>query len=296
MAPANFHPVTRAACWMSGALLSLMAMAVATRELSAFLTISQILFFRGAFGVLVIGCLLWRTGWRQVVTPRLSIHFVRNLSQLAAQYGWIYGIIFIPMSEVFAIEFTAPVWTTLFAAVILKEKITYPRLLALLLGLAGTLLIVRPGIAVVHPAALAVLFGAVCFALTYTMTKKLARTDTPLCILFYMCMMQMPIALVPAVLDWRPVVSGAWPFILVIGAMGLVAHYAMARAMKIADATIVVPMDFLRLPLIAVVGAVLYGESVEAWVFIGAALILFGNLFSIQMEQRAEAAGVSRGA
>ncbi len=286
MALASLHPVTRAALWMSGALLSLMAMAVATRELSAFLTISQILFFRSLCGLLVLGCLLWRTGWRQILTPQLPIHFVRNLSQLAAQYGWIYGIMFIPMAEVFAIEFTAPVWTTLLAALILKEKITYPRLVALVLGLAGTLVIVRPGIAMVHPAALAVLFGAVCFAMTYTMTKKLARTDTPLCILFYMCAIQMPIALVPSLLDWRPVVPEAWPFILVIGCMGLTTHYAMTRAMKIADAAIVVPLDFLRLPLIAVVGALLYGERAEIWVFAGAVLILAGNLFSIRMERR----------
>jgi drug/metabolite transporter (DMT)-like permease len=280
------HPVTQAAVWMLGALVSLGAMAVATRELSAYLSISQILFFRSACGLLIISFLLWRTNWRQVVSPQLGSHFVRNLSHLCAQYAWIYGIIFIPMAEVFAIEFTAPVWTTLLAAIILKERITFPRVVSITLGLVGVLVIVRPGFAVVHHAALVVLVGAVCFAMAYTMTKKISSTDTPLCILFYMTAIQLPLTLVPSALDWQPVVQQAWPLILVVGVMALTAHYCMARAMKKADATIVVPMDFLRLPLIAAVGAMLYGEKVEIWVFLGAGLILVGNLFSIKMEKR----------
>lgn len=280
------HPVTQAAMWMMGALVSLGAMAVATRELSAYLSISQILFFRSACGLLIISFFLWRTNWRQIISPQLGSHFARNISHLCAQYAWIYGIIFIPMAEVFAIEFTAPVWTTLLAAMLLKERITYPRLFSIALGLVGVFIIVRPGIAVVHPAALVVLMGAVCFALAYTMTKKISSTDTPLCILFYMTAIQLPLAFIPSVLNWQPVVPQSLPFILVVGVMALTAHYCMARAMKKADATIVVPMDFLRLPLIAAVGAILYGEKVEIWVFVGAALILAGNLFSITMEKR----------
>lgn len=280
------HPVTQAAVWMSGALVSLGAMAVATRELSAFLSISQILFFRSAFGLLIISFFLFRTNWRQVISPQLGSHFVRNLSHLCAQYTWIYGIIFIPMAEVFAIEFTAPVWTTIIAAIILKERITYPRVVSIALGLVGVLLIVRPGLTLVHHAALVVLLGAVCFALAYTMTKKISSTDTPLCILFYMTAIQLPLTLIPSALDWQPVVHQAWPLIAVIGVVALTAHYCMARAMKLTDATIVVPMDFLRLPLIAVVGAMLYGEKVEIWVYVGAAVILAGNMFSIKMERR----------
>lgn len=282
----HLHPVTRAAAWMSGALVSLAAMAVATRELSALVSISQILFFRSACGLLIICFFLWRTNWRQIISPQLSSHFIRNTSHLLAQYAWIYGIIFIPMAEVFAIEFTAPVWTTLLAALILKEKITYPRLVSLFLGLLGIFLIVRPGMSAVHPAALVVLFGSVCFAMSYTMTKKISATDSPLCILFYMTAIQLPLSLVPSLMNWQPVTFHAWPYILIIGTVSLAAHYCMARALNIADVAIVVPMDFLRLPLIAVVGAILYSETVEIWVFIGAALILFGNLFSIQMEKR----------
>ncbi|MBB5217649.1 DMT family transporter [Parapusillimonas granuli] len=283
---AILHPATQAATWMSGALVSLAAMAVATRELSALISISQILFFRSTCGLLIICFLLSRKNWRQIISPQLSSHVVRNTSHLLAQYAWIYGIMFIPMAEVFAIEFTAPVWSTLLAAIILKEKITYPRLVSLFLGVLGVLLIVRPGANGVHPAALVVLCGSVCFALSYTMTKKLSATDTPLCILFYMTAIQLPLALIPSIWNWQTVSYQAWPYILIVGTVSLAAHYCMARAMRVADVAIVVPLDFLRLPLIAVVGAILYGERVEVWVLAGAALILIGNLFSIRMEKR----------
>lgn len=286
MAAIGFHPVTRAAAWMGGALLSLAAMAVASRELSAYLSIFQILFFRSACGLIVVTLILWRSDWRQIVTAQLPTHLVRNIGHFGAQYAWVYGIIFIPMAEVFAIEFTAPVWTIFLAALILKEKITLSRGISVAVGLAGVYLIVQPGSAMMHPASLAVLGGSVLFALAYTLTKKLSKTDTPLCILFYMTVVQFPLGLVASLMDWRVPDPACWPLVLVVGVMALTAHYCMARAMKIADATIVVPLDFLRLPLIAVVGALLYGETVEAGLFIGAGLILGGNLFSIIMEKR----------
>ncbi|TKR53451.1 DMT family transporter [Allopusillimonas ginsengisoli] len=258
----------------------------AARELSTYLSIFQILFFRSACGLVVIGALLWRSGWRQVITPDPVSHLIRNVGHFGAQYAWIYGIIFIPMAEVFAIEFTAPVWTIFLAAFILKEKFTWPRGISVLTGLIGVYLIVQPGSAIVHPASLAVLFGAMAFALAYTMTKKLSRTDTALCILFYMSLIQLPLGAVTAAFDWRQIYPACWPLILVVGIVGLTAHYCLAKAMQVAEATIVVPMDFLRLPLIAVIGTVFYAETVKPSLFIGAALILGGNLFSIVMERR----------
>lgn len=286
MGISNWQPTMRAACWMSGALVSLLAMAVATRELSAHVSVFQILFFRSACGLLIIVPLVWRAGWRQVATARPGLHVLRNATHFLAQYGWVYGIAFIPMAEVFAIEFTVPVWTALLAAVLLGERLTAARLLAVALGLAGVFVIVRPGSGMIHPAALAVLLGAIAFALAYIMTKMLARTETPLCILFYMTLVQLPLGLAPALANWSSPPPHVWPWILVVGTMGLATHYCLARAMALADATVVVPLDFLRLPLIAVVGAVFYGEAIEPLLFLGAGMILAGNLYSILAERR----------
>lgn len=286
MANSNLHPTTRAALWMVGALFSFVAMAIAGRELSTSLTTFQILFFRSVCGLLVIAALLCRFGWQQLTTQRFGSHMLRNVAHFGGQFGWFYGLAFIPLAQVFAIEFTVPVWVTIFAIVILKERLTVARVTAVVFGLAGVLVIVKPGSGMVHPAALAVFFGAIAYAFAYTLNKKLSATETPLCILFYMTAIQLPIGFVLSLPDWTTPALATWPFIFMVGTSALTAHYCITRAMTLADATIVMPMDFLRLPLIALIGAAFYGEHVQMTLFVGAALILTGNLFSLYMERK----------
>jgi drug/metabolite transporter (DMT)-like permease len=282
----NSHPALRAALWMSGALVSFMAMAISGRELSAELGTFQILFFRSLIGLLVITLLLQRFGWGQVVTQRGWLHGVRNLAHFGGQFGWFYGLAYISLAEVFAIEFTVPIWTALLAVLLLGERLTGARMLAIGFGFAGTLLILRPGIEVVQLAALAVLGGALGYALTHIMTKKLAPTETPLTILFYMTIMQLPLGLLPSLGSWVTPSSDMVPWLLGVGVTALSAHYCLTRALQLADATVVVPMDFLRLPLIALVGFLFYQELLDWWVLAGATLMLVGNLVNIRAESR----------
>lgn len=271
---------------MVGTLISFMVMAIAGRELSEELSTFQILFFRSAIGLLIISYLLHRSGWHQIQSTALPTHFFRNLAHYGGQYGWFYGLAFIPLAEVFAIEFTVPVWTAILAALILGERLTVPRMIAIGMGLTGMLIILRPGFEVIAPAALAVLAGAFCYAIAYIKTKQLAHIDTPLCILFYMTVIQLPLGLVPSLLDWQTPSIEAWPWILVVGVTALSAHYCITRAMQLVDATVVVPMDFLRLPLIAVVGFILYDETMEWTILFGALVMFVGNYVSIQAEKR----------
>jgi drug/metabolite transporter (DMT)-like permease len=280
------HPAFLAALWMTGALFSFMAMAVSGRELTAEYTTYQILFFRSVIGVVLIGALVAKTGIEQLRTTRPGAHLVRNIAHFGGQYGWFYGLAWISLAEVIAIEFTTPVWTALLAWLLLGERLTLPRVLAVALGIAGLLLILRPGMGVLHPASLAVLAGAFGYALSYIQTKSLTRTDTPLCILFYMTLMQLPFGMVPSLLDWKSPALEALPWILVVGVTAMSAHYCMARAFKLADATVVVPMDFMRLPLIALVGYLFYQELIDWYVLAGAALMFSGNLINIRAEQR----------
>ncbi|MCA9973847.1 MAG: DMT family transporter [Anaerolineales bacterium] len=280
------HAVVRAALWMGGALLSFMGLAIGGRELSAELGTFQILFFRSLIGLVVVGLLLARSGWRQVRTRRFGLHLLRNLAHYGGQYGWFYGLAFIPLAEVFAIEFTVPIWTAVLAPLLLGERLTRARGAAVALGIAGLLLILRPGAAVVNPAALAVLAAAVGYALSHTLTKKLSRTDTPLAILFYMTVIQLPLGLLPALAEWVRPSLALWPWLLAVGVTALTAHYCMARAFMLADATVVVPLDFLRLPLIAVVGMLFYQEPLDWLVLAGGAIMLAGNLLNLQAERR----------
>lgn len=280
------YPAAVAALWMVGTLISFMVMAIAGRELSEELSTFQILFFRSAIGLLIISYLLHRSGWRQIQSAALPTHIFRNLTHYGGQYGWFYGLAFIPLAEVFAIEFTVPVWTAILAALILGERLTVPRMIAIGMGLTGMLIILRPGLEVIAPAALAVLAGAFCYAIAYIKTKQLAHIDTPLCILFYMTLIQLPLGLVPSLFDWQTPSIEAWPWILVVGVTALSAHYCITRAMQLVDATVVVPMDFLRLPLIAVVGFMLYDETMEWAILLGALVMFAGNYVSIQAEKR----------
>ncbi|MCH8552890.1 MAG: DMT family transporter, partial [Natronospirillum sp.] len=248
----------KATAWMGGTLVSFAAMAIAARELSADLGTFQILAIRSLIGLLLISAILSRVGWQQLSLQNIRIHLLRNLVHFCGQFGWFYAIAFIPLAAVFAIEFTVPIWTAIFAAILLSERITGARVLAILLGVVGVLVILRPGMDVVHPAAFAILGGAVAYGLSHTLTKKLSGRDSTLCILFFMMLIQLPLGFVPAAFDWVPLTTAHWPWVMVVGVTGLTAHYCMVRALSLADATLVVPMDFLRLPLIALVGYALY--------------------------------------
>ena len=271
---------------MSGTLVSFMAMAIGGRELSAQLSTFQILFFRSVIGFLIVAFFLGCSNWRQILTKHLQIHVLRNVSHFGGQFGWFYGIAFIPLAEVFALEFTVPVWTAVLATVLLREQITQARVAAIIFGVLGVFLILRPGLAVISPAALAVLGSAFCYALSHTLTRRLALVDTPLTILFYMTVIQLPLGFVTSIFDWTTPSLAMLPWIIVVGVAALSGHYCMARALAIADAIVVVPMDFLRLPLIAAVGFLFYHESLDWFVLAGGVVMFTGNFLNIQAEKK----------
>jgi drug/metabolite transporter (DMT)-like permease len=285
MSKRHISPAVRAALWMLGAVVSLSAMAIGGRELSAELSTFQILFFRSLVGLAVIAALLQRSGWGQVRTRVFGLHLVRNVSHYAGQFGWFFALGVIPLSEVFAIEFTTPIWTALLAALVLGERMNKLRMAAVAVGFVGVLVILRPGISAVSVGSLSVLGAAGAYALTYIMTKKLTGTETPLSILFYMTAMQLPLGFAAALIDWRWPQAWAWPWVFTVAITALVAHYCMTRAFRLADATVVVPLDFLRLPLIALLGLLLYGEALDAWVMVGAACVLLASWMNLKSVQ-----------
>jgi drug/metabolite transporter (DMT)-like permease len=282
---AEARPVVRAALWMSGALVSFMAMAVSGRELSAELNTFQILFFRSMLGLVVIVALLQRAGWKQAYTRAFRTHLVRNLAHFGGQYGWFYGLALIPLAEVFALEFTTPIWTAILASLLLGERMNGYRGLGIAAGFTGVLLILRPGVAIVSPAALAVLGAALAYAFSHILTKRLSGSDTPLAILFYMTAIQLPLGLVLSLPGWVWPSASAWPWVGVVAITALSAHYCMTRAFRLADATVVIPLDFLRLPFVALIGFAFYGEALSIWVLVGAAIVFAGTWLNLKGAQ-----------
>jgi len=274
----------RGALWMCGALLSFSVMAIAARELLATMGSFEILFLRSLVSFVLVLAILPRFGLGVLRTRLLGVHVVRNVLHFGGQYAWVYAIAMLPLATVFAIEFTMPVWTALLAMMILGERLNRGRIVMLVLGLAGVLIILKPGFAIVQPAALAMLAGSFAYASVNIATKRLVKNDSAFAILFYMSAIQLPLGLFPALPQWVTPGIADLPWIFAIGAMGLSAHYCITRALRIADAMVVVPIDFLRLPLIAVVGMALYGEPLEAPILLGAAVIFAGTYYSIRRE------------
>ncbi|MGH8766184.1 MAG: DMT family transporter, partial [Burkholderiales bacterium] len=262
------------------AVLSFSAMAIAARQLLKHTGTFEVLFFRTGVALLIVMALAWRSGYARLKTRRLGLHFWRNLTHLGGQASWVYAIGALPLATVFAIEFTAPIWTAVLAVLFLGERLSPGRAVMLALGVAGVLVILRPGMGAFHPAALVMLAGALCFAIQFILTKKLSSTESPLAVLLWMSVIQTPFCLAAALPGWRTPPAGDLPWIALIGSCSFTAHYCITRAMKLADAMVVVPVDYFRLPLIAVVGAVFYGEPFDPMVFLGAAMILGGVWYS----------------
>lgn len=270
---------------MGGAVLSFTTMAIAVRELQRHMGSFEIVFLRSLVMLAIVLAMLPRAGIASIRTQRFQIHFWRNAIHFLGQVLWVYSIGALTLATVFAIEFTMPVWTALLAWMFLKERLSFPRLVMLALGVAGVAVILRPGGGSFHPATLAMILGSLCYASSFIFTKCLSSSDSALAVLFWMAVIQTPISAAAAVPQWVTPVAADAPWILAIGAGSFCAHYCMTRAMKLVDAMVAVPIDFSRLPLIALVGAAFYGETLDPMVFAGAAIIFAGTYYSISRER-----------
>jgi drug/metabolite transporter (DMT)-like permease len=274
---------------MTGALLSFCLMAVAFRKLAETLSIMEILATRNGLGLAVmVTLLILRPELRPLVRSRRpALTLFRNTIHLGAQYLWAMSVLLLPLATVFALEFSAPAWALLLAVPVLGERLTASRVGAVVLGLIGVLVILRPGLETFRPETLLVLAAAVGFAVTMITTKKLTMTDSTFAIIFWMNVIQLPLTLVPSdPLFVMKLSLGQLPAFAAVGVAGLASHYCLANAFRAGDASVVVPLDFLRIPLIAVIGWWLYGEALDALVFIGAGLIIVGVLWNLQSEAR----------
>lgn len=275
-----------AVAWMMGALASFTTMALAGRELTAEMSVFQAMALRSIICVAVLGAIAARLGRASVGTARIRMHLGRSAVHYVGTYAWIYGISVLPLAAVFSIEFTTPIWTALLGALFLREPLTAWRTAGIALGFAGILVILRPGSEMIDAAAFVVLGAAWCYAATYAFTRAMAPSERPFTIIFWMNLIQLPIGLVPASVLWVTPSDHAWPWIAAMGVSGLTSHWCVSHAMRHADAALVAPMDFIRLPLIAVIGWLLYAEPFNPFVLAGGVLIFAGNMVGLLGERR----------
>jgi drug/metabolite transporter (DMT)-like permease len=273
----------RAALWMAGWLALMLIVVVAGREALRELNVFQVMEVRTFFGFCFLYPLVRRNGgFAAMKTARPLQHIARNLIHYGAQLGWFFALTLIPIGQVVAIEFTMPIWTAILAASFLGERMTVWKIAAIVLGVVGVIVIVRPATGEINPGQLIALGAAVGFGVSVAMMKSLTRTEKTVAIIFWMLVIQSAAGFFPALYVWRWPSAHGWGWIAVIAFCGTFSHYCMARAMLHADATVVLPMDFLRVPLTATVGWLVYSERLDMFTVLGAALILTGNLLNLR--------------
>lgn len=281
--------VFRAALWMTGAIASFSAMAVAGREVSFELDTFEVMMYRSFVGVIVVVLVGLLAGTLTQVTRRnFGLQIIRNIAHFSGQNLWFYAVTVIPLAQVFALEFTSPLWVLILSPFVLGERLTPTRAIAAALGFVGILIVTRPDQAELNAGILTAASCAICFAFTIMLTKKLTRSETITCILVYLTVTQAVFGIVCAGIDGDIQLPSAAtaPWLVLIGLAGLFAHFCLTNALAIAPATVVVPIDFTRLPVIAIVAMVIYGEAVAPAVYLGAVIIFAGNYLNIWSETR----------
>ena len=278
-----------AAFWMTGAIASFTAMAIAGRQVSHLHDSFEIMTARSLVGFGIVLIYTTASGrWRQIGTGRLGGHALRNLVHFTGQNLWFWALTMIPLAQVFALEFTSPIWVILLSPLLLGERLTKARLWAAALGFAGILIVARPDLSHLSPGVLAAAGSAVFFATTSILTKALTRQQNVLTILFWLTLMQFGFGLIGAGYDGVVQLPTAQtlPWLLLIGGAGVLAHLSLTQALFVAPASYVVPLDFVRLPVIAVVGALVYAEPLDPFVLLGGAVIFAGIWINIRAELR----------
>ena len=275
---------------MAGWLALMLIVAVAGRETTRELNVFEIMEARSVLGFFMLLPLVrMNGGFAAMRTSRPLQHIGRNLIHYAAQLGWLFALTLIPLGQVVSIEFTMPIWTAILASSFLGERMTVWKIAAIVLGIVGVIVIVRPETGQINPGQLIALAAAVGFGISVAMMKSLTRTESTVAVIFWMLVIQSAVGFFPSLHVWKWPSAYVFGWIVVIAFCGTFSHYCMARAMLHADATVVLPMDFLRVPLTAIAGWLIYSERLDAFTVLGAALILTGNLLNLKAADPAPA-------
>jgi drug/metabolite transporter (DMT)-like permease len=271
--------------WMLGATLTFVFMHAAIRHIAHEVDPIEIAFFRNFFGLLFLAPVFLRYGLTPLRTSQFRLHFWRAAINLVNMITFYIGLRLTPLAEATALNFTAPLFATVLATVLLGEKIRLRRTLALALGFAGAIVILRPGFAGLNPGALFVIFSAVLWGGIMVMIKIIGRTESSLTITLWVLILMTAMSFPPALFVWQwptPLQFGWLTFIAVIGTIG---QLMLAQALKEAEATAILPVDFFRLIWAAATGYFAFGEVPDIFTWTGGVMI-FGSATYIAYRER----------
>ncbi len=280
-------PVLRGILMMCLSTVLFSVMHVLVRYASSELPPFQIAFFRNLFGFLIFIPLLLSGGFGFLRTQRLGLHAVRGLLNVIAMLMFFTALALTEVARVTALSFTAPLFTALMSVLLLGERFRMRRWIALALGFAGMLVILRPGLIAVDLGALLVVGSALIWAVTMIVIKILSRTESSFAITAYMNIYLSVFSLVPAIWVWVTPTAEMWGWLVAIGVSGTLAQLTLSQALKETEPTAVMPFDFLKLIWATLMGLWVFGELPDAWTYVGAAVI-FASAFYIVLREHQE--------
>lgn len=278
----------RVALWMLLTAIGFGAMVTIVRHLSATMDIMVITFWRNLFATVILLPWAWRAGREKLRTTRWPLYWLRAAVMVVATSTLYLGMVLMPMAEATALSFTSPLFTVIFAALILGEHVGRKRAAALAVGFAATLLILRPGGIPLGLGAVYIIVACLTFALTTVMGKQLAAREDPNLVVFYLSLLGVPCSLLPAlfVWEWPGITEFGW--LVLLGLAGNINYYGLAQALRLGDASSAMTFDFLRLPAVAGFAFLAFGQQPDAMTWVGAAII-FGSAVYIARADRARA-------
>ena len=276
----------RAGFWISCTGATFTGMMAISRHLSPDLHIFVIVLFRCLFGLVFLAPLAFQNGGRRMLTTRFRLYTIRGVTAYLSLVGYFYAATHIPLADISAIVFTRPVFACIAAILFLGELARGRRWVAIAIGFVGGLVVVRPGFAEMNIGVMYAL-GAVAMTVCNTIfIKSLSFTDHPDTIAIYQGLSVFPIALVVAVFFWAMPTLEQFAWLLAMGALGAATQRTLARSYAAADATVVTVLDFLRLPIAALIGLVVFGEWPGVWVWLGGAIIVASSFLLTQREAK----------
>lgn len=282
----RFTAVTRGILWMVATAASFAVLLVSIRELSGTFHTVEIVFVRAVVGIFLIVPMVIRSGPSVLKTRRLPLHALRTFFAFMAMLTLYYSLVHITVAEATAMTFLIPIFATIVAVFVLKERVDGPRWIAVLLGFAGALVIIRPGFVAITFPILMALASSVAYAGAWSTVKLLSRTEAASVTVFYMNVIMVPLTLIPSLFVW---VTPGWddvPILLIMAVSGWAAHFCQARSFGAADASAVMPFDFLRLPFGAALAFLLFGEVSDIWTWSGAVIIFASTYYATWRESR----------
>ena len=272
--------------WMLGFMVSITIMAICIRELSYKYSSFEIQNFRNIFSIIIIYIVFLLKKNINLNSKQLKNNFIRNIFHFIGQSAWTWGLTVLPLATVFSLEFTMPIWAAIISILVFKEKISLNKIFFLFLGLIGTWIILVPDTRYIEFSNIIVLFSAITYAFAHNYTKELTKTDSILSILFFMSIIQLPLSFIGSIMmgNMQFNIIQEVPLILLLTVTSLLAHYSLSSALKKSDATIILPIDYIRLPIIVIIGWYYYNEIITNNVIIGSILIIFGAVIFLRKD------------